>query len=198
VPILPLLLAYLLRMIWLLLQRLRFVPRYRYLLVFGLAVLVTANLVLVYRCSKVRQYIGYPYDKLEEPTVFWSSYEDIFGWLTKYGQPDDVIASGFDSMIYIYTGRRAFRPYVADPMSMFYGLDHPTTGTVQDLIQTLEACKPRYLVYTPMPGSIEEKPFNKVLNQLLANRPDLLKPVYIGDDERFVIYELASQMKKTF
>jgi hypothetical protein len=49
-----------------------------------------------------------------------------------------------------------------------------------------------------MPGSIEEKPFNKVLNQLLANRPDLLKPVYIGDDERFVIYELASQMKKTF
>jgi hypothetical protein len=195
VPILPLLLAYLLRAIWVMLQGLSFPPRHRYLLAVGLTVLVTANLVLVYRGGQVRHDTSYPYDRLQDPPVCWSSYKGIFEWLAKHCQPDDVIASGLDSMVYLYTGCRAFRPYIADPMSMFYGLDRPTTGTEQDLIQILKAGKPRYLVHTPVPGVIEAKPFTKVLNRLLVNQPGWLQPVYVGDDQRFVVYELQSQME---
>ena len=199
VPVLPLLLIYMLCAIREMVRRLSSMPGYNSLLVLGLTVLVTINLVLVYRAGQVKRNTGYPYlatyVTLNEPLVSWSSYENVFEWLDKHCQPDDVIASGLDSMIYIYTGRRAFRPFIADPTSMFYGLDHPATGTVQDLIQILKVGKPRYLVHTPMPGFSEEKPFTKLLNRLLANRPDWLKPVYIGDDQRFVIYEVQSQME---
>ncbi len=198
VPVLPLLLIYMLCAIREMLRRLSSLPGYNSLLVLGLTVLVTINLVLVYRYSQTTHHTGYPYypdDTSQDAPAFWSSYEGIFEWLGKNSQPDDVITSGLDSMIYLYTSRRAFRPFSADPISMFYGLDHSATGTVQDLIQILKVGKPRYLVHTPMPGFSEEKPFTKVLNRLLVNQPDWLKPVYIGDDRRFVIYELQSQME---
>jgi hypothetical protein len=199
VPVLPLLLIYMLRAIREILRPLSSLPIYNALLVLGLTVLVTSNLVLVYRAGQVKRNSGYPatYVTLNEPLVSWSSYENVFEWIDKHCQPDDVIASPLDSMIYLYTGRRAFRPYDADPTSVFYSSDRPTVGTVEGFIQILKVFRPRYLVQIPVPGSRTAKAFTDFLKEFLVSRPSLLKPVYVGDDKRFIIYELQLQMEAT-
>jgi len=41
-----------------------------------------------------------------------------------------------------------------------------------------------------MPGFSEEEPLNGLIEQVRAKDPQWLKPVYTGDDSRFIIYEL--------
>ena len=41
-----------------------------------------------------------------------------------------------------------------------------------------------------MPGFSEEKPLNRLIEQVRTKDPQWLKPVYTGEDSRFIIYEL--------
>ena len=51
----------------------------------------------------------------------WRSYERLFVWLKSNTQEGDVIASGLDSMVYLFTERKAVRAFVARPTALFYG-----------------------------------------------------------------------------
>ena len=100
-------------------------------------------------------------------------------------------------MLPLYTGRRSIGPFVASPTALFYGEDKPALGTLKDLEQLFEIYKPRYLVHTPVPLFGEEKPFGELLDQVISKRSGWLEPVYVGDDERFVIFEFRSPMGRT-
>jgi len=193
VPILPFVLAYLLRSIWIVLTPLFSPLMRRYFPKVVASLMIMANIVLVYDYGMVRRqtHYPYPYSVLRGPELSWASYSKVFEWIDKQCQPDDVIACPLDSMIYIYTGQRAFRPFIADSLSMFYGADNSPTGTVEDLIKLVKAYKPRYLVHIPVPGSSAEEPFAELLREFLVTEPGWLQPVYVGDDPRFVIYELG-------
>ncbi len=195
IPILPFLVSYLLLSISTVLRRVLPLFGYRILTMVGIVVVVTANLWLLSSLNQVSQRFSYPYTRVPEEPVSWSSYEDVFAWLRTHSQPDDVIASGLDSMIYIYTGRRAFRPFVGRPAAMFYGQDSPATGTVEELGHILKVSRARYLIHVPMPGFSEEKPFTDLLDALRAKHPGWLTPVYVGEDQRFVIFELRSHVE---
>ena len=96
-------------------------------------------------------------------------------------------------MIYLYTDRAAFRPYMVHPVSLFYGGDSAPLGELDDFYKIIRWYKPRYLVQTAMPGFGEEKePLNRLIEQVRTKYPQWLKPVYIGEDSRFIIYELQS------
>jgi len=193
VPILPFLAPYLLLAIRMLLKRLSFLSGNRWLLLTGLSVLVAANVVFVHSYGVNNRYTSYP--SLSGEQVFWSSYEEIFMWLTKNSEPDDVIASGRDTMIYLYTGRPAFLPFVLNPVCMFYGGNCSAIGSGEDLINILGALRPRYLLDVPMPGFSAEKPFSDLVHNLLVDRPGWLKQVYVGSDPRFVIFEIQWHVK---
>ena len=63
----------------------------------------------------------FPVARLRDATIDWSSYERMFAWLNANSQQQDVFAAELDSMIALYTNRRAFRPFVYDPGHLFYG-----------------------------------------------------------------------------
>jgi hypothetical protein len=144
IPILPFLLSFLFRGIWEMGQKYRFLSNRKLLVTISLIVLLGVNLTLVYQAGKTSRAMGYPYpSSLKEP-ISWSSYEAIFHWIKNNTQPDDIIASGLDSMVYLYTGRLAFRPFAMNPLALFYFQDTPP-WTMDNLINILRDYQPKYL-----------------------------------------------------
>lgn len=193
-PVLPFLLAYVLSVFWQSIPE-RSYRWWRKLLFAGLGVFLTANLTLVCYSGYICNSKCYPYTWYLKEPLRWSSYEKIFEWLNTHTRPSDVIASGLDSMIYLYTGRVAFRPYIVHPVSLFYGEDSPPLGELQDFCKIMRGYKPRYLVQTAMPGFGEEKPLNELIEKVRTKYPDWLKPVYSGADSHFIIYELQPDLE---
>lgn len=189
VPILPFLLAYLIYGVSATKQWLTFIPGYRRVLMVVMGVLLAANLTLVFLQGQANQETRYPVIIRRQQPIFWSSYEAVFNWVKSHTTPDDVIASGLDTMLYLYTGRRGFRPFVGRPDLMFYRVDtSQALGTPEDFLQVMKIYQPRYLIYTPMPGFGEEKPFAALLRKLRREYPGALEPVFVDADPRFVIF----------
>ena len=195
VPVLPLLVPYMLRSASSLSER--FVPERRRtaLATIVVGVAVVANMTLLYRHCQLSRRTGYSFTSLADTRVSWSSYEGVFDWLQTHARADDVVASPFDPMVYLYTGLRGFRPFVGRPASLFYRKDVAAVGTVEEVVECLRAKRPRFLVQFPLPGFGEERPFSELLAELRAKHRGWLDPVYQGKDGRFVIFELRSEME---
>ena len=190
VPILPFLTVYLLAGPAALLRRLPSEFNRRLVVSVGLGVLVLANLSLIARHAQITASSGYPMMRVTDTPVEWSSFERTLDWLRRHARPDDVVASGLDSMASLYTNRRAFRPFVYNPGRLFYGHGPSHLMTVEELVAILKHSRPRFLMHTPMPGFAEEKLFADVLDELRRRHPGWLAVVYEDADPRFVIFEL--------
>ena len=154
-----------------------------------LILIIFINLLSVYRTEKISSSMGYPFLKpLDEP-ISWSSYEAVFNWINIHTQADDVLASGLDPMVYLYTGHHVIRPFAMDPLSLFYFKDSPPVS-MEQLIHFLRDYQPKYLIETPMPLFGEEKPFSDLLLKIFKEYPGWLNPVYVGEDKRFIIFEI--------
>jgi hypothetical protein len=133
---------------------------------------------------------GYPLPKHGMAPVEWSSYETTFAWLRQNAREDDVIASGIDSMMALYTDRRSVRPLVYDPGRLFYGERQSTAFTPDEIAGVLDRYRPRFLVLSPMPGFSEEKPLADAIQRLRLHHPDWFILRYQGADPRFMVFEL--------
>lgn len=193
VPVLPLLLAYLVSIISALLGPLLRIHRIELLSLACVGVAIAANVLLQHRHYELSRRTGYPYTGIPAEPVTWRSYEDVFEWLRTHAQPEDVVASGFDSMIYLYTDLRAFRPFTPCAASLFYGAKLPPVGTSDDLVETLRIHQPRYLVQLPLPGFSEDEPFAELVGELHREYPEWLTTAYQSDDRRFVVFELRPE-----
>ena len=189
VPILPFLLAYLFKDMWIIFQKYLAISNRKLLISTSLIILISINLSSSYQIGKMNRAMCYPYPTELKDPVSWLSYSSIFHWINIHAQPDDIIASGLDTMTYLYTGRRAFRPFVMNPISLFYLQDLPPMA-IATLIRILKDYHPKYLIKTPLPLFSEEKPFSNLVAKLCKEYPNWLKPVYIGEDKRFIIFEL--------
>ena len=189
IVILPFLLVFLLNPIVKVFTRISYLGTRRFLGVMCAGLLVSTNLVMVHRNYQANREAHYPYLFVPGSPVAWSSYQEIFSWVKKNTRPSEVIAYGFDSMLYLYTGRRGFRPFVMRPGILFYGEKIPSGG-IPELKKFLEVYRPGFLINSPMPGFSEEKPFTKLLQKVQKQYPGWLQPVYRASDPRFVIYKI--------
>lgn len=163
-----------------------------YLLAVGLIFLVAANVTLLYQHGQVAEKFLYPYSTLPKSPASWDSFTNIFHWLQTQSQPDDVIASMEDPMIFLYTGRRAIRPFKITPGLLGYGDDLAAYGSAEDLFTTLRAYKVRYLVKVPI-FAFDQDIINGLISAVQKQYPGSLKQVYLGRDKRFEIFELPRQ-----
>ena len=198
VPILPFVCAYLLQALATALGALQPAtqrPFARVVAAAGLVVIVLANAVLLGRHAQQVHETGYPLARLTDSRVDWSSYERTFAWVSDHSRPQDVMAAGLDSMVALYTGRPAFRPFVYNPGRLFYG-DAAADAELlepEQLATILQRYQPRYLVRSPMPGFMEEHPLEKLLSEVRDRYPDWLEVVYQDANPRFTVYRLDSR-----
>ena len=159
----------------------------------GIGAIVVANGALLARYARQARDTGYPQARLSGTPVSWSAYERTFGWLRQNSRPQDVVAAGLDSMVALYTDRRAFRPFVYDPGRLFYGDNQAVLQTPQEFAANLQRYRPRYLVQSPMPGFMEEQPLVKLLDEVRQLYPGWLVNAYQDPDPRFTVFELDSK-----
>jgi len=190
VPILPFLLGYFFQGLSNFVSRWKF--KKSYLLAVGLSFLVAVNVTWLYQHGQAARKFCFPTVGLPKTPAFWVSYKNVFQWLKTHSQPEDVIATMEDPMVFLYTGRRAIRPFKITPGLLGYGDDLEGYGSAEDLFKILQAYKVRYLVKFPI-LAFDQDLINDVIAEVQKKYPGSLKQVYLDQDERFEIYALPRQ-----
>jgi hypothetical protein len=138
---------------------------------------------------------SYPYDmyairtsadRLAAEGATWDGYQKTFDWVRSHTAPTDIVASGMDTMAFLYTGRAAYRPVVYQPESM-YGAPGSPIGSVPEVEQRL--AKARYVVL--LPGYELDGAFRQAIREIQARREGWLRPVYSSDDGRFQVIAIG-------
>jgi hypothetical protein len=156
------------------------------------AIVIGGNVVDLHHVSRNNQTTGYPAPPGERADVSWQYFEHTFAWIRENSAANDTLTAGFDTMLFLYTGRPSIRAFAARPTALFYG-DHndAPVGGVDEFVDLLQRYRPRYLVQTPLPGFAEERPFNALLERVQADRPWCLDAVFRDPaDTRFTVFAI--------
>ncbi len=156
------------------------------------AVMLISN---IYYLNQVTQFIDIskiPLMSVPKTALYWSSYEEVLDWVKSNTRDDEVVACTFDSLTYLYTGRKCIRPYELNLASACYGQNEPLIGSLDDLVANLRRYHVRYLIVTPQPGYVEESQVYKLAQNLDETYKELVEPVLISKDGRFIVMEISS------
>ena len=188
-PILPLLAIFLASSVAGIARRLSNGRSYRFILVTAAALVFAGNLSVNGSIARASHRDGMPYLSSPDAPAFtpvsWLAFEDLFSWIRLNTGKDDVIASGTDTMIALYTERTAFWPWVHRPAEQLYGATPRTTDKATEFLEILKHNRAAYLVDLP-----DAAPFERLVKQVSKSHPQNLVPVYRGLDPRFTVYEI--------
>jgi len=123
----------------------------------------------------------------------WSGFEESFAWIRQHTATDALLATAYDPMYYLYTGRRAIRPALHRSVTYFYPYGHarPDVGSVEVIKPQLDKLKVGYLVIDPMDGYAEGNASLRLFDGLVAAYGDRAKNVFTSMDGKHKIYALA-------
>ncbi len=123
----------------------------------------------------------------------WHGFEESFEWIRRNAPANALLATAYDPMYYLYTGRQAIRPALHRSATYFYpyGAAQADVGSVDEIKPQLEELKVDYLIVDPMNGYAEGKATLQLLDDLLKSYGDKARRVFTSGDGKHKIYELA-------
>jgi len=123
----------------------------------------------------------------------WSGFEESFAWIRQNTSVDARLATAYDPMYFLYTGRQAIRPALHRSHTYFYpyGRAKPDVGSADEIKPELEELQIDYLVVDPLDGYAEAKATLKLLDEIVASYGDRAKNVFISADGKHRIYALT-------
>jgi hypothetical protein len=191
IPVLGFLLCFVLDEVHRFFRVLQPFPGWKAMLVTVSAVLVASNIWQARAVASFNHKTQYPttVSNWRDP-VEWSSFTDVFSWIRTNTGSSDIVASYFDSMVFLYTGRRAFRPLVVAPASSRYGIVSPTV-TADQLFETVRANSGRYVLCTPFDRFDDKTSMRGLVEEFGRTHPGSISTVFVGDDPRFKLYEIG-------
>jgi hypothetical protein len=124
-------------------------------------------------------------------TARWQVQRELQEWVRRQTQPEDVIAAELDPAIFLYSGRRSFRPFSPKPMVLFYGAEESPIGTQQEFLRLLRRFRPKYLVTSARPYYPESEAVHRMAAGICREHPDWLQEVArLPSDPEGVIYRV--------
>jgi len=125
-------------------------------------------------------------------TYGWSGFTETFEWVRNHTNVGDVLATPYDPMYYLYTGRKGVRPWLHHPETYFYpvGRAVPNLGDPVEIRDALNDLGVRYLVIDPLDGYAESVAAPKFFDRLLATYPSKPRLVFTSHDLAHRIYDL--------
>lgn len=99
----------------------------------------------------------------------WDGFEETFAWVRENTEPDAVLATPYDPMYYLYTGRRGVRPWIHRPETLFYPPSdpRPVLGPADAVREALDELGTRYLIVDPLDGYSEREAVVRLYEELL-------------------------------
>ncbi len=129
----------------------------------------------------------------------WDGFEETFAWVRENTEPDAVLATPYDPMFYLYTGRRGVRPWIHRPETYFYPPwdPKPVIGPPDLVRRALDELGARYLITNPLEGFLERDVAEPLFEELLeayagegyAEPPRLL---FVSSDSLHRVYRLPA------
>ncbi|HEX8984425.1 MAG TPA: hypothetical protein VF767_03300 [Bryobacteraceae bacterium] len=98
----------------------------------------------------------------------WSKVNLLHRWIARNTSPDSVIMANHDPAVYLYTGRKAIRPFTANPWRMSYGVKSPIEPKIRDLLATAQRYAVDYLMVT-VHDNRDEPYFPDMIESLLRS-----------------------------
>jgi hypothetical protein len=122
----------------------------------------------------------------------WSGFGETFSWIKQNTRSDDVLATAYDPMYYLYTGRKAVRPWIHHPETYFYPYRAatPDLGAVEEIRDSLNKLGVRFIVVNPLEGYSERVAAAELFANLLRSYSVEPELVFESSDGLHRIYAL--------
>jgi hypothetical protein len=122
----------------------------------------------------------------------WSGFVETFIWIKQHTGENDVLATAYDPMYYLYTGRRAVRPWFHKPETYFYPYRSPAVelGDVETIRGELKLLGVRYLIIDPLYGYAEKEAAERLFEELLGSDSTKADLVSVSSDSLHKVYSL--------
>jgi len=121
----------------------------------------------------------------------WKDLSPLLAWIRSNTAPEVVLQSNIDPVVYLYTGRKTIRGFVADPFELFYTSDpQQPLGPPSSLARRLIQHEVGYVIRTPS-RAYKEGPFlNELVDALVAEHPQAFTLVYAGPNPDYRVYRV--------
>jgi hypothetical protein len=124
----------------------------------------------------------------------WFGVSSLLAWTSENTPRDSVLLGNLDPTIYLYTGRKAVRGFVADPYLLYYSdKSNDSLGSESDLLGVLITQKVDYIIRTPDENFKEVPIFNRMLDSMLLKNERIFHLVKEGSQPGFKIYWVNQQ-----
>ena len=125
----------------------------------------------------------------------WQGFEESFAWVRENTKPDALLATAYDPMYHLYTGRRAIRPALHRSGTYFYpyGQANPDVGSSGEIKPQLDKLGVKYLIIDPLDGYAEGKATLRLLDQLVNSYGAKATHVFTSSDGKHRIYALKQE-----
>jgi hypothetical protein len=121
----------------------------------------------------------------------WRLTAPLLEWVMRSTPPNAVLTGNLDPEYFLYTGRKAVRPFSVDAYALYYAPPGGNpVGTVEEFRERLRAIGASYLIVTPGVGFGESAPLNRLVTELVAAHPDNLSVVAGSSTSGYVVYEI--------
>jgi hypothetical protein len=124
----------------------------------------------------------------------WAGFDESFAWIRAHTPADALLATAYDPMYYLYTGRRAIRPALHRPATYFYpyGEPKPKVGSLAEIKPQLDQLKTSYLIIDPLDGYAERDATLQLLDQLVKAYGEKARNVFTSADGKHRIYAISA------
>ena len=122
----------------------------------------------------------------------WSGFLETFDWIRSNTPKEAILATTYDPMYTLYTGRKAIMPTFHRPETYFYpyGAAHPDVGSVEEIKGEFRRLRVRYVVTNPLDQFREGNAVDTVLARLLASYSPPSHLVFTSSDGKHKVYEI--------
>ena len=129
----------------------------------------------------------------------WHGFSETFLWIKENTRKNEVLAAAYDPMYYLYTGRKAVRPWIHRPDTYFYpyGRAIPYLGSVEEIRKHLDELGVRFLIVNPMEGYSERVAVAELFDNLVRSYEVQPELVFESTDHLHRIYALPPSKGKS-
>jgi hypothetical protein len=125
----------------------------------------------------------------------WQGFSETFEWIRNNTNESAILATQFDPMYYLYTGRRSIQPGLHKPATYFYPYGHavPDIGSPDEIKAELKSLSVGLLLIHPLSSDGEGDAYSKSSEKLIDSyhtRPQL---VFTSSDSKHRIYVLPQE-----
>jgi hypothetical protein len=133
--------------------------------------------------------VWFPPDLAED----WRRLSPMLTWIARETPEGAIVAGNLDPMYFLYTGRKAIRPYSPDSYALNYGsgaaAERPL-GTVDDFKTRLLSARVDFCIWSPGPGFGESRHYRRLLDDLSGRYPGSLTVAAGEPAGDYVVYQV--------